>query len=187
MPSASGDRDVVEGMAAQAADFTEGGSSAGAGEQAALSEDREAISRYRLGIEQIARAKRGEDLTMPDGTLLANRLLTLPPYRPRSYAYISDTLFDPGLAEVLRGVDLLFHEATFSGRDERLAAETFHSTAPQAATIAREAGAGELLIGHFSSRYRDHSFLVDEARKVFSRTRGVNDGEVYSVAQERET
>ena len=127
-----------------------------------LNMSKEAIARYRLGIEEIARAKRGEDLVLPDGTLLPNHLLTLPPYRPRSYAYISDTLFDPGLADAVRGVDLLFHEATFSGKDERLAAETFHSTATQAAFIAREAGAGQLLIGHFSSRYRDHMLPVDE-------------------------
>jgi ribonuclease Z len=83
-------------------------------------------------------------------------------------------------------VDLLFHEATFSGRDEKLASETYHSTAPQAAQIAREAGVGQLLIGHFSNRYKDHSILVEEAREIFLNTAGVTDGDVYSLPQERE-
>lgn len=148
---------------------------------------KESIAEFALGIAEIARAKRGEDLIREDGTRIPNDRLTLPPYQPRSYAYISDTLFDRGVTEVIRGVDLLFHEATFSGKDEKLAAETFHSTAPQAATIALEAEAGKLLIGHFSSRYRDPGVLVEEAREIFSRTYGVNDGEVYSVPLERES
>jgi ribonuclease Z len=148
---------------------------------------KESIREFGLGIEEIARAKRGEDLKLGNGTVIPNSRLTHPPYHPRSYAYISDTLFDRGLVEVIRGVDLLFHEATFAGKDEKLAAETFHSTAPQAAMIAREAGVGKLLIGHFSSRYRDQSMLVEEAREIFSETYGVNDGEVYSVPLERES
>lgn len=148
---------------------------------------KESIQDFKLGIEEIARAKRGEDLKREGGTLIPNEQLTLPPYHPRSYAYISDTLFDPGLVEVIRGADLLFHEATFSKKDEKLAAETFHSTATQAATIAREAGVGKLLIGHFSSRYRDPSVLVEEAREIFSQTYGVDDGEVYSVPLKRES
>ncbi|MGW8316044.1 MAG: ribonuclease Z [Bacteroidales bacterium] len=148
---------------------------------------KESIREFGLGIEEIARAKRGEDLNREDGTMIPNEQLTLPPYHPRSYAYISDTLFDPGLVEVIRGADLLFHEATFSEKDEKLAAETFHSTAPQAATIARDAGVGKLLIGHFSSRYRDLSVLVEEAREIFGQTYGVDDGEVYSVPLKRES
>ena len=148
---------------------------------------KESIREFGLGIEEIARAKRGEDLVLEDGTPLSNHRITLPPYRPRSYAYLSDTLFDRELVEPVRGVDLLFHEATFSGKDEKLARETFHTTAPQAALIAKEAAVGRLLIGHFSSRYRDPSILVEEAREIFPRTYGVSDGEVYSVAMERES
>ena len=146
---------------------------------------KEAISEYNLGIEDRVRIKQGADYTLPDGTILPNRSLTLPPYHPRSYAYISDSQFDPDLVPLLKGVDLLYHEATFSGRDEKLAAETFHSTAPQAAQIAREAGVGRLLIGHFSSRYKDHTFLVEEAREIFNPTEGVNDGDLFSIPQTR--
>ena len=146
---------------------------------------KESIKEYGLGIADLVRVKKGEDVVLPDGKVVPNHLLTLPPYHPRSYAYISDTIFDRNLIPLVRGVDLLFHEATFSGRDEKLATATFHSTAPQAALVAREAGVGRLLIGHFSSRYKDYSLLVEEAREIFSQTSGVNDGEVYSLPLER--
>lgn len=143
------------------------------------------ISYYNLGIADIVKVKKGFDITLESGKLIPNRELTLPPYRQRSYAYLSDTVYDPDLASSVKGVNLLFHEATFLARDERLAAETFHSTAAQAATIAREAGVGRLLIGHFSTRYRDHNLLVEEARSIFKHTEGVNDGDHYSVPLER--
>jgi len=111
--------------------------------------------------------------------------LTLPPYRQRSYAYISDTVFNIAIAEHIRGVDLLFHEATFSQKDEKLALKTLHSTASQAATVANEANVRKLLIGHFSSRYKDPHILVEEARMIYSNTEGVDDGNVYSVPLER--
>ena len=146
---------------------------------------KESIREYNLGIAEIARAKRGEDLVLEDGTQVPNQHITLPPYHPRSYAYISDTLFDRGLVESIRGVDLLFHEATFSGKDEKLAIQTFHSTAPQAATIAKEAGVGKLLIGHFSSRYKDPLQFESEAREIFAETSAVSDGDIYSIPPER--
>ncbi len=142
---------------------------------------KELIGTYRLGIEDIARIKEGNDHVTPEGEVIPNDLLTLPPYHPRSYAYLSDTLYDPGIAPYLKEVDLLFHEATFAGKDEALARETFHSTAVQAAMMAEESEAGRLLIGHFSTRYRDPSMLVTEARELFSRTEGVEDGATYSV------
>ncbi len=152
----------------------------------ALNVKKEMIGTYRLGIADLVKVKRGEDHTTPEGEVIPNHRLTLPPYRQRSYAYISDTVFDPGLAERIKGVDLLFHEATFSHKDEKLAVATLHSTSKQAATIASKAGAGRLLIGHFSSRYKDPEMLVEEAREVFEPVEGVSDGEVYSIPMERE-
>jgi ribonuclease Z len=152
----------------------------------ALNVRKERIAEYGLGIADLVRVKRGEDYVTAAGKVVPNHLLTHPPYRQRSYAYISDTLFDLTLAETLRDVDLLFHEATFAARDEKLAMETLHATSVQAATLAREAGVGKLLIGHFSSRYRDHSSLVEEARQVFRDTEGVDDGDLYSIPMRRE-
>ncbi len=148
---------------------------------------KECISGYGLGIADVMRIKQGADHVTETGEVIPNNRLTLPPFRQRSYAYISDTVFEPALSERLKDVDLLFHEATFAEKDRGLALETLHSTALQAAVIARDSGAGRLLIGHFSSRYKDHALLVEEARSIFEPTFGVNDGDCYSVDQIRVT
>jgi ribonuclease Z len=151
----------------------------------ALNVRKESIEKLGLGIADIVKLKRGEDYISDSGEHISNSQLTLPPIHQRSYAYLSDTLFDPELAERVRGVDLLFHEATFSERDKKLAKQTQHSTAAQAATLAKLAGVKELLIGHFSSRYKDVLLLENEAKEIFKNTRGVNDGDIYSIPMER--
>jgi ribonuclease Z len=145
------------------------------------------IEAYGLGIADLLKVKQGEDHVTGSGEVIPNHEFTLPPYRQRSYAYFSDTVFDPALADQVRDVDLLYHEATFSNKDEKLARETLHSTAGQAAAVAKAAGAGKLLIGHFSSRYKDHGHMVEEARKIFEATDGVNDGDLHSVPLKRVT
>jgi len=146
---------------------------------------KEQVEALGLGIADIVKVKRGEDFTTGSGNIISNSQLTLPPYHQRSYAYLSDTRFNPELAEKVRGVDLLFHEATFAEKDKKLAAQTLHSTAAEAAELAKLAGAKKLLIGHFSSRYRDPLLLENEAKEVFKNTSGVNDGDIYSIPLER--
>ncbi len=110
-------------------------------------------------------------------------------HAPRSYAYLSDTLPSPKAARIVRelapegevGVDLMYHEATFADTDRRLARETGHSTALQAAKIAVAAGAKRLLLGHFSSRYKDLTLLENEARTIFPTTDIAVEGCKYSV------
>ena len=153
----------------------------------ALNMRKESIEKYGLGIADVVRIKQGADHVTKTGEIISNQRLTLPPFLERSYAYISDTVFLPSISEKLKGVDLLFHEATFANKDEKLALATLHSTALQAATLAKAAGAGKLLIGHFSSRYKDYKLLVEEARIVFRDTYGVEDGDRYSIEQRRET
>ncbi len=99
----------------------------------------------------------------------------------RSYAYLSDTLPSPKAAGLVEGVDMMYHEATFAHADRRLARETGHSTATEAARIAAKAGAGKLLIGHFSSRYKDLSLLESEARETFADTCIAEEGATFSV------
>ena len=113
------------------------------------------------------RIKGGEDFMRPDGILVPNERLTTPPTPPRSYAHISDTAYMPALADKIRGVDLLFHETTYTEEHRPLAQEGGHSTAREAAMIARDAQAGSLLIGHYSSRYPDERVLYDEAAEIF--------------------
>lgn len=142
---------------------------------------KEKIHQYNIPIRQIVEIKKGADLEMPDGRVIPNGELTLPPPAPRSYAYCSDTLPNEDILPLIREIDLLYHETTFLHEDEKLARETFHSTASQAAELARKAGCRKLLIGHFSSRYKNLSDFESEARKIFPDTTAVNDGDVFEV------
>lgn len=146
---------------------------------------KEQIEALGLGIADIVRVKRGEDYETDTGELIPNSQLTLPPFHQRSYAYLSDTQFAPELAEWIKEVDLLYHEATFASRDKELAAKTQHSTAAEAAELAKLAGAKHLILGHFSTRYKDTLLLEREAREIFEHTTGVHDGATYSVPRER--
>lgn len=102
-------------------------------------------------------------------------------HTPRSYAFLSDTLPSPKAAHIVEGVDLLYHEATFADTERRLAKETGHTTASQAAKMAVKAKAGRMLIGHFSSRYKDLSVLENEARAIFPETYIATEGQTFSV------
>lgn len=148
---------------------------------AALNVDKFKIERYGLNICQIVAAKRGEDVTLDDGTVIPNSELTYIPRRAVSYAYCSDTSFSAKLAERVRGVDMLYHEATYAEDSRSVAAERGHSTASQAAEVARRAGAGRLLIGHFSSRYKEPQILLQEARAVFAETEIAVEGRTYEI------
>jgi ribonuclease Z len=153
--------------------------------QCELNLKKEAIDEYKPGIENIHKIKKGENLVLIDGTIIPNAVLTLPPWKTRSYAYCSDTSYDPQLSKILKDVDLLYHESTFSQEDEELAEITGHSSTCQAAKIALASHAGKLLIGHFSSRYKSPEILQNEAREIFQNSFAVNDGDVFEVVRER--
>ncbi len=125
--------------------------------------------------------KKGADFITPDGEIIANARLTVAPPPSRSYAYMTDTLFRERFAGYVQGVDLLYHEATYSKEDQKLAKDSFHSTAEQAACIAQLAKVRKLLLGHFSARYPDPVCLLPEARAIFPETYICHDGEVYDV------
>lgn len=131
---------------------------------------REMIDAYEIPLSEINRIKNGADYTLADGRVIANERLTTPSDPPRSYAYCSDTRYMPALAAKLQGVNLLYHEATFCEDDAQKATARYHSTASQAAQVAKEAGVGKLIIGHYSSRYDDESQLLCEASAVFEPT-----------------
>lgn len=131
---------------------------------------RDMVDFYRVPVYELNRIKNGEDYVTPEGEVIANARLTRPAEPPRKYAYCSDTIFRPAIAEQIKGVDLLFHEATFAQADQVRAKETYHTTAAQAAQIARDADVKKLVIGHFSARYEDESVLLKEAAEVFPET-----------------
>jgi ribonuclease Z len=141
----------------------------------------EYIDKYKIPQVRIPAIKKGEDFITPDGSVIKNEDLTIPPCEPLSYAYCSDTKYFKRLADFVKGVSLLYHEATFDGTKEDLAKMTGHSTTFDAAKTARDARAGALIIGHFSARYKDISPLVDEARTIFPETYPAIDGKTYEV------
>lgn len=135
-----------------------------------------------LKLQQIANLKRGDDVVDDDGKILfRNSELTFDPRKSRSYAYCSDTEFDPGISDQIRSVDILYHEATFMDADIAKAVETKHSTARQAAIIARTAGAHALIIGHFSARYRELEPVLAEAMSEFPNCRLAMEGSEFIV------
>lgn len=122
---------------------------------------------HKVPISQYNNIKNGQDWTDPDGNIISWKTLTLPAERPRSYAYCSDTAYLPELYKYVREVDMLYHESTYATCDEQLANTYMHSTARQAAMVARDACAGKLLLGHYSARYDTEDILLDEAKQVF--------------------
>ena len=127
------------------------------------------------------RLKEGDDYTRQDGTIVPNILVTKPAPHARSYAFCADTRFEPGLAEVIAGADLVYHESTYLSEHEEKALLRFHATAAQAATIARLANAKRLIIGHFSSKYTELEPFAEEARQVFPATELALEGTTYLV------
>jgi ribonuclease Z len=146
-----------------------------------------AVQKYEIPIKEIQKIKEGADLTLANGSIIPNAELTLAPYKHRSYAYCTDTAYAEKIVPILKNVDLLFHEATFTEQLKSQAKKTFHSTAKQAATIAQKANAKKLIIGHFSARYKDVTPLIQEAREIFATTFAAEDGERYVVELERES
>lgn len=127
------------------------------------------------------RIKKGDDFTLSDGTVIKNEKLTLPTKKLLSYAYCSDTSYSPVIIPLIYKIDLLYHEATFLEEHTDLAIKTGHSTAKQAADIAKKAKAGQLIIGHYSSRYNDKNMFLDEAMSIYEHVELGEDGKVYEV------
>ena len=139
------------------------------------------MAAYEIPRSQLMNIKNGADWTMPDGEVIPNARLVRPADPPRSYAYISDTRYLPGLKDLIRGVNTLYHESTY-GDDRLLQSEKYcHSTARQAAMIARDAEVGRLLLGHYSSRYDDEQVLLSQAKEEFDNVFLTNEMDIFDV------
>lgn len=136
----------------------------------------ERITEFQIPWYDCERIKRGEDFTLADGTVILNDRLTRANRPAASYAFFSDTMFQPHLADAVRSVSLMYHEATFMEADADLAIKTNHSTTRQAAEMAKLSDAGKLLIGHFSARYREEELILAEAREGFPNTEMATEG-----------
>lgn len=142
---------------------------------------RDMIDFYNIPISQINNIKAGAGWTTPDGNFVPHERLTVPADAPRSYAYCSDTHYLPHLHELIKGVSTLYHESTYAEDNIEKARIYHHSTAAQAAMVARDANVGKLLLGHYSSRYRDESVLLDEAKAIFPNSYLTNEKLVFDV------
>ena len=147
--------------------------------------DKFKIEKYGLSIAQIVAAKRGEDITLEDGQIIPNEELTYIPYQARSYAYLSDTAYSAKAAERVHGVDLLYHETTYSTSEAMFAKGRGHSTTIEAAKVAAKAEAKRLIIGHFSSRYKCHETLVEECRTIFPNSDIAAEGMTFNIEEKR--
>ena len=131
---------------------------------------REMTDFYQVPVRCMKDIKQGQDYVTPEGEVVPNSRLTRPAAPPKRYAFCSDTAYNRSIIPIIEGADLLYHEATFAECDLARAKETFHSTARQAAEIARDAQVKHLIIGHYSARYEDLTPLLREARAVFPHT-----------------
>ena len=125
--------------------------------------------------------KAGRDIVLSSGEVVPNSELTIAPSKPLSFAFCSDTCYKPDIVPIIKNVDLLYHETTFLAERADLAKKTKHSTSIEAAKIAKEANVGQLLIGHYSSRYPDTSLFQKEAVTVFKNVLLAKPGAVFSV------
>ncbi|MGP1466098.1 MAG: ribonuclease Z [Porphyromonadaceae bacterium] len=142
---------------------------------------RDMIDYLGIPVSQINNIKLGADWVCEDGTVVSNSRLVSPPDPVRSYAYCSDTRYMPTLYERLKNVDLLYHESTYGDDNMQMAETYYHSTARQAACVARDAGAKRLLLGHYSSRYDNEEVLLKQAQEVFPDTYLANEKMVIEV------
>lgn len=138
--------------------------------QTELNIKKQYIKKHNINISQIKKIKKGEDHVCEDGKLIPNEKLTIPPPEPRSYAFCSDTVYTESFIDQIKNVDLLYHEATFLQDKKMVAKEKMHSTAKEAAQIAKKADAKQLLIGHYSARYKDSIEFRTEASEIFPNT-----------------
>ncbi len=127
------------------------------------------------------RLKNGDDYETRDGRIIKNDSVTYANTPGRSYAFSADTIYDPSIAEKTKGVNMLYHEATYLKDLEERAAARYHSTTIQAASIARQAGVQQLLIGHFSSKYETLEDFLTEAQSVFPNTQLAIEGTTYLI------
>ena len=142
---------------------------------------RDMIDYLEIPVSQINNIKNGAGWTTPDGRTFSHEELTTPAEPTRAYAYCSDTRYVPTLHELIAGVDLLYHESTYCRDSQHRAEAYWHSTAADAATVAREAGVKKLLLGHYSSRYPDENAFLDEAREIFPESYLTNENDIFYV------
>lgn len=140
------------------------------------------INNYdEIGIADYNNIKAGRDVVLSTGEIIPNSELTLPPKKSLSFAFCSDTSYKPDIIPIIKNVDLLYHEATFLAERQDLAKKTKHSTSKEAAQIAKDANVKQLIVGHYSGRYKDISLFQKEAKEIFKNTVLAEPGKTFSI------
>jgi ribonuclease Z len=141
----------------------------------------QAIEGLELEHFHFKQLQQGQSIELSKGELIENEKLTFSPDPPKQYAYCSDTAYNEKIIPLIKGVDLLYHEATFLESHSDLAAKTKHSTALQAAKIAQAAQVKKLVLGHYSNRYDDKAAFIDEASRIFEMVFLAEDLKTFSI------
>lgn len=140
------------------------------------------VLNYDIEVAYYRDIKKGKDVVLEDGTIIPNKELTADPEPSKSYAFCSDTKYDPSIIPQIRNVSVLYHESTFLEAHASLASPTKHSTAREAAEVARAAEVGTLILGHYSTRYEDYSLFKKEAEQVFENVLLSDDGKIFNFS-----
>ncbi|SHI43770.1 RNAse Z [Arenibacter nanhaiticus] len=140
-----------------------------------------AAEKYRIDRCYYQNIKNGKDIRLDDNKLVPNAELTFDPPKPKSYAFCSDTAYTTSIVPLIKDVDVLYHEATFLETEKDLAPKTKHATAKEAASIAKAANVGKLILGHFSTRYKSIELFKEEAETIFSNVALADDGKEFDL------
>jgi len=141
----------------------------------------DAVLNHEIESCYYQKIKNGKDITLDDGRLIANSVLTFDPIEPKSYAFCSDTVFHEDIIPIIENVDVLYHESTFLESEVSLANKTLHSTAKEAARIALKANAKQLILGHYSTRYESIDLFKEEAKTIFPEVLLAEDGKTFEL------
>lgn len=141
----------------------------------------EAVQKHQIEKCYFQNIKNGKDILLDDGTLIANEELSFDPEKPKSYAFCSDTIYNEAIIPIIEKVDILYHESTFLESEASLATKTMHSTAIEAAKIAKKAKVGQLVLGHYSTRYDSISLFKEEAETIFANVLLADDGKSFDL------
>lgn len=141
----------------------------------------EAVQKYQIEKCYFQNIKNGKDILLDDGTLISNQEISFDPEKPKSYAFCSDTIYNEAIIPIIDKVDVLYHESTFLQSDANLATKTMHTTAIEAATIAKKAKVGQLVLGHYSTRYDSINRFKEEAETVFANVLLADDGKSFDL------
>ncbi len=141
----------------------------------------DAVLNHEIESCYYQKIKNGKDITLEDGRIISNSILTFDPIQPKSYAFCSDTVYHEAILSIIENVDVLYHESTFLESEDALALKTLHSTAKQAAQIALKANVKLLILGHYSTRYDNITVFQEEAKTIFPEVLLADDGKTFEL------